>query len=212
MKFINIHTHQKDSKNFSIVNCYPNSLDFSTPFSIGIHPWYINSKELQKDFLKVESYLEHQNCYAVGECGLDKLSKVDFNTQLKVFKKQIELSEEYCKPLLIHCVKSFQELLQLKKEINPQQEWIIHGFVKNLQVATSLIKQNCYLSFGNHLLKSSKLEEVFKNISIDSIFLETDDKDVNIKDVYKKAAIIKEIEIENLKQKIDQNFNKVFKK
>lgn len=215
MDFIDIHTHQNSNKNSvtTVVNCYPNSTDFSNLFSIGIHPWYIEEKNIATEIHFVEQQLQLKNCFAIGECGLDKLSETNYNLQLSVFKKHIFLSERYQKPLIIHCVKSFQEILHLKKIIKPQQPWIIHGFNKNSQVAASLLKNGCYLSFGKALITSTKLQEVFLNISLNTIFLETDDDaTITIKEVYKKAATTKGIEIEKLQENIHRNFNKLYTK
>ncbi|MCD8445183.1 TatD family hydrolase, partial [Tenacibaculum finnmarkense] len=147
MKFINIHTHTNSDENFSILNCYPNSTDFNTPFSIGIHPWFINKNTIEDELIFIKKKLLHKNCYAIGECGLDRLSEVNYTLQIAVFKEQINLSEEFKKPLIIHCVRSFQEIIQIKKELKPRQKWLIHGFHKNNQIATDLIKNGCFLSF-----------------------------------------------------------------
>ena len=211
MDFIDIHTHQNLSDtNVSILNTYPNSTNFNTSFSIGIHPWYIQEKNIDTELSFIAQQLQHKNCFALGECGLDKLSEIDYRLQLNVFKAQILLSEKHQKPLIIHCVKSFQEVLHLKKEIKPQQPWIIHGFNKNSQIAASLIKNGCFLSFGKSLLKNEKLQDAFKEISLNSIFLETDDSEIVIETVYKKAAEIKNVTIEEIKKNIHQNFNKIF--
>lgn len=210
MGFIDIHTHQNLSDtNVSILNTYPNSTTFNTPFSIGIHPWYIQEENIDTELSFITQQLQHKNCFALGECGLDKLSETDYKLQLNVFKAQILLSEKYQKPLIIHCVKSFQEVLHLKKEIKPQQPWIIHGFNKNSQVAASLIKNGCFLSFGKSLLNNEKLQDAFKKISLNNIFLETDDSEITIEAVYKKAADIKNVTIEEIKKKIHQNFNTI---
>ena len=211
MDFIDIHTHQNLSDtNVSILNTYPNSTNFNTPFSIGIHPWYIQEENTDTELSFITQQLQHKNCFALGECGLDKLSETDYKLQLNVFKAQVILSEKHQKPLIIHCVKSFQEVLHLKKEIKPQQPWIIHGFNKNSQVAASLIKNGCFLSFGKSLLNNEKLQDAFKKISLNNIFLETDDSEITIEAVYKKAADIKNLTIEEIKKKIHQNFNTIF--
>lgn len=211
MDFIDIHTHKNISDtNVSILNTYPNSTNFDTLFSIGIHPWYIKEENTDTELSFIAQQLQHKNCIALGECGLDKLSETDYKLQLKVFKAQILLSEEYQKPLIIHCVKSFQEVLLLKKDIKPQQPWIIHGFNKNSQVAVSLIKNNCFVSFGKSLLQNEKLQDAFKEISLENIFLETDDSEIAIETIYKKAAEIKNVTIKEIKKNIHQNFNKIF--
>ena len=120
MPFFDVHTHKnrQDKNVFSIVNTYPNSSHFSEPFSIGIHPWFINKENVENELFFVEKKLQHKNCFALGECGLDKLTKADFNLQTTVFKKQIALSEKYKKPVILHCVRSFQKIIKLKKELD----------------------------------------------------------------------------------------------
>ncbi|MBE7645919.1 TatD family hydrolase [Tenacibaculum finnmarkense] len=210
MKFINIHTHTNSDENFSILNCYPNSTDFNTPFSIGIHPWFINKNTIEDELIFIKKKLLHKNCYAIGECGLDRLSEVNYTLQIAVFKEQINLSEEFKKPLIIHCVRSFQEIIQIKKELKPRQKWLIHGFHKNSQIATDLIKNGCFLSFGKALLYSEKLQEVFFTIPLDKIFLETDDAKIDIATVYEKASRIKNTSVKKIQENIHQNFNILF--
>ncbi|MCG8733804.1 TatD family hydrolase [Tenacibaculum finnmarkense] len=210
MKFINIHTHTNSDENFSILNCYPNSTDFNTPFSIEIHPWFINKNTIEDELIFIKKKLLHKNCYAIGECGLDRLSEVNYTLQIAVFKEQINLSEEFKKPLIIHCVRSFQEIIQIKKELKPRQKWLIHGFHKNNQIATDLIKNGCFLSFGKALLYSEKLQEVFFTIPLDKIFLETDDAKIDIATVYEKASRIKNTSVKKIQENIHQNFNILF--
>ena len=214
MTFFDAHTHtiSSDKNVFSIVNTYSNSPDFSQPFSIGIHPWFINKENLDNEFLIVEEKLQKNNCFALGECGLDKITKTDFELQKTVFKNQILLSEKHKKPLIIHCVKSFQEIIEIKKMIKPTQIWVLHGFNKNLQVAESLLKNGFIVSFGAAIINNKKLQDVVLNISLDNILLETDDSEVTIQEVYQKIASIKNIEVKELQQKIEQNFKRIFKR
>jgi TatD DNase family protein len=214
MDFFDVHTHtfSSDKKVFSIVNCYPNSSNFTKPFSIGIHPWCINSDKIDEELTIVENQLQIENCYALGECGLDKVIAVDFELQKEVFQKQIHLSEKYKKPLLVHCVKAYQEIIEIRKELNPKQFWILHGFNKNMQLAGSLVKNGILLSFGRSLIKNEKLQKVFLEIPIASIFLETDDSEFEIQEIYKKASAIKNSSLIDLQEIIYQNFKRIFTK
>lgn len=117
MNYFDAHTHtfSKEENVLSVVNKYPVSENFSHRFSIGIHPWFIKVKTLNTQFTVLEEKIQHKNCLAIGECGLDKLTEVDFQTQKEVFVTQIQLSEKYKKPLIIHCVKAHQEIIELKK-------------------------------------------------------------------------------------------------
>ena len=214
MQFIDIHTHtssiQKDV--FSIENKYPNSTDFSTPFSIGIHPWYISENTLQNDIKIIEEQLSSENCYALGECGLDRITDVDFSLQIKVFKQQIQLSEKYNKPLIIHCVRAFQEIIQLKKEMNPKQPWIVHGFNKNHQIAFDLIQHQICISFGESLLKNERLQETFSKLPLDFLFLETDTSEEHIEYIYNIASELRKTEKQDIINTVKQNFSRIFKR
>jgi TatD DNase family protein len=214
MIFFDVHTHSKSSTEpiFAIANKYPTATDFKKPFSIGIHPWDIKPLNAEKELLIIEEKLEYKNCFALGECGLDKVIETDFELQKIVFRKQLELSEKYKKPVIIHCVKAFQEIIEIKKEINPTQTWILHGFHKNLQVAESLLKNGFLISFGAAILDSKKLQNIVSEIPVASILLETDASAVGIQDIYKRVAALKNIEVEMLQQKIAQNFKRIFKK
>jgi cytidyltransferase-like protein len=87
---------------------------------------------------------------------------------------------------------------------------VVHGFSKNGQLAKDLVKHGFYLSFGKGLFNPS-MDSVFSKIPLDKIFLETDDADCSIEDIYKKAAQIKNTSIEQLSLQIMQNSKTVFK-
>lgn len=214
MVFYDVHTHKSlsDENVLQIENKYPNSVDFSSPFSIGIHPWFIDINTYKKELLIVEDKLQHANCYAIGECGLDKLKGVAIELQKEVFLKQVELSEKYKKPLIIHCVKAFQEIIAIKKELQPKQFWMLHGFNKNIQLAKSLIDHNFMLSFGELVLKNKKIEETLGLINLSSILIETDDSNVDVKDIYQKIAGIRNVKVAILQNQIKQNFKRIFTK
>ena len=214
MDFFDAHTHSLSSgkKVFSILNTHPDSLNFTQAFSIGIHPWFLNKEKIEEHLLIVESKLHHKNCLAIGECGLDKMIAIDFELQKEVFKKQIQLSEKYSKPLIIHCVKAHQEIIKIKKEVNPKQVWIVHGFNKNKQLAESFIKNGIILSFGSAIIQNIKLQKVFLELPILSFLLETDSSEFEIQEIYQKASEIKNSSLEDLQEVIRQNFKRIFVK
>jgi TatD DNase family protein len=150
MKYINLHTHQFTGRYdiLEIVNQYPNEFDAGIPhYSIGIHPWYIIENRLEEDLAIIESKLELENCLAIGECGLDKRIEIPFDFQIAVFEKQLLLAEKYQKPVIIHCVAAFQEVIEIKNRLNISVPLIIHGFSKNEETTQQLIKNGFYLSY-----------------------------------------------------------------
>lgn len=211
--FYNLHTHKATNKPdiFELVNQYPKDFDASIPnYSIGIHPWYIVEEKIEEELAYIESKLNDKSCMAIGECGLDKRIEIPFELQQKVFEKQLDLAEKLKKPVIIHCVASFQELIKIKNDKNISVPMIIHGFSKNEQLAKQLIDNGFYLSFGKYLLRNPELESAFSLVPNDRFFLETDTIEEKIQEVYEVASKYKNIEIPTLKNIVETNFRKIF--
>lgn len=190
--FIDIHTHNTPKPYFTAIQNlnFPEAEKvFSSKeegfFSVGFHPWHADefSNEL---FIKLTNWAKNKRLITIGECGLDKNSKVPFKKQLFVFEQQIALSEKVNKPLIIHCVGYFNELFEIKKQWNPNQLWIIHGFRGKPELAKQTLKAGCSLSFGEYYN-----EESVRITPLDKLFVETDESSKNIVEIYNQLAIIK---------------------
>ena len=213
MKYYNLHTHKftNNPDVFELVNQYPWEFNENIPsYSIGIHPWFIDENRLSTDLQIIEEKLKLSECLALGECGLDKRIEVPMQLQIEVFEKQIALAEKYQKPLVLHLVAAFDELIEIKKRLNISVPIIIHGFSKSEQLAKQLINNGFYLSFGKYLLRNSEMETVFKSIPNDKFFLETDTIEETLEEVYQKAALCKNISVEELLRKLVKNWKTVF--
>ncbi|MDO4229445.1 MAG: TatD family hydrolase [Capnocytophaga sp.] len=191
MKLLDIHSHKNQSSENVIVisNQYPLTAQTDNYFSTGIHPWYSDNWEAQWEALL--RIAKRPNCVAIGECGLDKNVSTDMDLQHIIFEKHIALSETLQKPLIIHCVKAHNELIVLKKKHQPTQDWILHGFNKNQNMANRLLQHQIKLSFGKALLSNIAVQEVFKSVPEGSYFLETDDADIDLRALYQKAKELK---------------------
>lgn len=212
--YINIHTHYLSIKSNvkSVLNVYPEELPHKGLwFSTGIHPWYLK-RGYEKEIQDIKEHLKNPKCIAIGECGLDKNIKVDFSFQKEVFKQHIQLSEKHKKPLIIHCVKSYNEIIQLKKEYKPTQKWLIHGFNKRLKIVELLVENDILMSYGTALLTNKSTQNSFVHTPLEFIFLETDNTSVSIAKIYEKAAEIKQISVEKLTLHLHLNFKKYFLK
>jgi TatD DNase family protein len=215
MQFLNLHTHKFTNQEtiLELVNQYPQEFEASIPFySIGIHPWYINEKTLEADLQIIDSKLQESNCLALGECGLDKRIEIPLELQEMVFEKQLLLAQKQNKPVVIHCVAAFQEVIAIKKRLKIKVPMLIHGFSKNKQVAKELIDNGFHISFGKYLLQNPELETVFQSIPNDRFFLETDTVEEGIEEVYALASQYKKWSLDELQQQIKSNFAAVFKK
>ena len=213
MKFFNLHTHQFTNQTdvLELVNQYPQEFDALIPFySIGIHPLFIDENRLESDYQIVAEKLALPECLALGECGLDKRSETPFEMQQLVFEKQLAMAEKHQKPVVIHCVAAFQELIEIKKRLKISVPMIVHGFSKKIELAKQLMDNGFYVSFGKNLLRNPELEQVFINIPNDRFLLETDIVEEGIQAVYALAAKYKEIELIELQEIINKNYNAVF--
>ncbi len=222
--YVNIHTHYSNNicnkefveiQNIDIDNVV--NVDVSHFYSIGIHPWKSqqttdNGQQTLSKLTQQLSDLSTQQLKAIGECGLDRACDVDFELQKKVFIEQIKLSERIAKPLIIHAVRSYPDIISIRKETKAKQTWIIHGFQGNEQSVEQLLKHNgICLSLGDVLFKNeTKTKQLLKIIPLDKLFFETDIAERNIKEVYEKAASLSGVEMDKLRNDIFNNFVKIF--
>lgn len=213
--FVNIHTHSKsiNSTELEIINI-DNVIEFDASnhyCSIGIHPWKINKSTYEEELNILKKISSQKNIAAIGECGLDKLTKTDLLIQEFIFKTQISIAESVQKPLIIHCVKAFDELIRIKKKMSISVPIIVHAYNNNKQILAQLLKNGFYISLGKALLKSnSNASKIISLIPPERLFLETDDADLPIKTIFDSAAKYLNQDLEVLKQQIYNNYKKVF--
>ena len=209
--YIDIHTHVKASKNnIAIYNLGRSEKSGMKYCSYGIHPWNLEKDTVEDQLKLLQSYCKKGSIIAVGEIGIDRAIKTSLELQLDIFKRQLLIAELHNLPVIIHCVKAWADMLEIRKQSDNKLPWIFHGFNSNEQVALKLIDKGCYLSFGHKLLSNKKIQNVFVSIPIERLFLETDSADEKIENIYKKAAELRHICIDYLKEQIHKNFNNIF--
>jgi len=214
MQKIDIHTHRhKNDSSVQILNIF--AQDLLLPgvegfYSTGLHPWHIELVNQEECLHTIELASVQKNMLAVGECGLDRSIATNFASQELYFRKQIEIAEKYAKPLIIHCVRAFPELIKLKKEYKSDIPWIIHAFQGNRPTTLELIRHDFYFSVGESLLRSHPKNEILTVLPSDRLFLETDDREISIGKIYSLAAKLLMIDEETLSVIIHENFKRLF--
>ncbi len=203
------HKKQEDSINNFIWN--ESNLVPDNPFSLSVHPWCLDGYNKVLFSKVLYQIKDNPNFVAIGECGLDKNIAFSMDFQISVLNEQYQFAKEFSKPMIIHCVGSYNQLLHWKKDKN-DVKMAVHGFVRKLHLAEQLLKAGFYLSFGTALCENRPtLHETFRKCPIDRLFLETDDKNnFNIEDVYISAAEIKNINVKDLDYKINENKKSFF--
>lgn len=216
---LNLHTHllKKQAGEQIIFNqIIPDSEEalehFTLPdtenwLSAGIHPWYIQEKLYPQQLKKLAYVAADPSVKMIGECGLDRLKGAPLPLQEEVFIKQIRIAEEHHKPVIIHCVRCYNELLSIKKIVRPLVPMVVHGFNSKIEIAWQLIEKGFYISLGGALLnEDSNATKLLQEIPLEKLFLETDDKEILISEIYQKVAEVKNITVENLESIIFDNY------
>jgi TatD DNase family protein len=214
MQLINLHTHRtNETGDIQILNIFAQDLLPEEPnylFSTGLHPWHIEKVNPEECFQAINRAAQQKNMFAVGECGLDRLIEVDFAKQNWCFEQQVQIANNHCKPLIIHCVRAYSDIMKHKKENKSGLPWIIHGYNGNMETTLSLIKHDFYFSVGERLLKDEAKHDIFRSIPIERLFLETDDGDISIAEIYSLATQVLKLDENELAQIVASNFKAIF--
>ncbi len=177
-------------------------------FTYGIHPWFLNESNYKQLIISVESLITHPDIIAIGEAGFDRLRGPSPELQRRAFEDQIIISEKIRKPVVVHCVRAWDELLAVHKKLKPEMSWLIHGYRGNVKLATQLISKGMYLSFWFDFVLRPGSGDLLRHLPTDRIFLETDGADVDIKNIYDKVASDLDLSVDELKSIILKNFNR----
>ena len=174
-------------------------------YSMGIHPWELSRTNQEKQWERMSELQSSKQIVAIGETGLDKLAQAPMDLQLSVFKAHVDVSEMFKLPVIIHCVKAMEELLAVKKEFRAKQPWIWHGFRGKPEQAKQLLKLGFYLSFGEYYPDAAMLA-----VPPGRLFLETDNSLLDIEALLQRAAQVRGVEVEALRETVRENVQNVF--
>lgn len=168
-----------------------------TPQSFGLHPWHISN-----DYRNTPPGLFEQ-AQIIGECGLDRCCSTPWELQHEAFCWQLEMAARYGKPVVIHCVRAFNELVELRKRYDTTP-WVVHGYIGAPQMAVQLNGMGIKVSLGAALLdpSRSKPRQTLLRLGADNILLETDTATCGIGTVYGTAASLLGITVPQLAEKI----------
>ena len=189
-KLVNIHTHHPTGSAIE-------------PVAVGIHPWEASSRSVSE----IESLIPEAD--AVGEIGLDSACDVDIERQLSLFCEQLELAERYQKPVVIHCVRTFEQVMNCLAKYNLRAV-IFHGFIGSPEQAKRAIERGYFLSFGERTFRSPKSLDSLRKTPLGQLFCETDDSSITIEEIYSQIANALNISTESLIGITNENYNKIF--
>lgn len=203
-----IHTHQFTGRQIEVVNRTFGDV-VENYFSFGIHPW--EAEKWKNKLPEIRLNAHKFKCLALGEIGLDKLKGPELALQKEIFIQQVAISEEIGSPVILHCVRSWNELKQLKRSLKPKQQWIFHGFTK-VSILDDVLKEGLMISIGAAILTNISLQKNLNRIPIELMFLETDTAEVPIETIYAKVGELLNLPLPLLEAQIEANFKRIFTK
>ncbi len=169
---------------------------------------------------------------AVGECGLDyyRMDEESIEKQKKAFIAQIELANEFNKPLMLHIRNNpkdkihnaYMDSLELLKQ-HSEVKGDVHFFAGNTEEAKAYLDFGFTLSFTGVITFTTDYDEVIKLTPLDMIMSETDapyvapvpyrgkrNEPLYVSQVVKRIAEIKDLPEEEVTKAIIQNAKRVF--
>ena len=213
--FIDIHTHHPVNSEavVSVPSIFLQDIDSKNniirPFSTAIHPWHAASFSPAQVTSMLESVTNQPGLIAIGETGLDKVCNADFQQQKLLFELHLAFAENHHKPLIIHAVKSWNELIVYLK--HAKVPFIFHGYSGGVELTKQLVDLGCYFSVGMSVLKMTpRFHSAFQIIPMTSLFFETDNSSGNIEEIYLEVSKIADIPLDRLKIQIKENFENLF--
>jgi TatD DNase family protein len=215
-QFIDIHTHHPAlTENIFRIASYriPSEERLCRenigPASAGIHPWDTNVVT-GKDLQTLESICSRSSVLAIGEAGLDRASNIPLEIQWNWFDHQIRLAADLKKPMILHSVRSYADLMQIGKRFHNPPVMILHGYTGNEHTTRRLINHGYYFSFGEALLSRASIHNILPVIPSDRLFFETDTAQCGIESVYRQASELLNLELTTLKKLVFYNFMRIF--
>jgi len=188
--FVDIHTHKPQG-------------DWIGIRTEGVHPWQAGAcapETLQRPAPGVE---------AVGEIGLDFACATPREAQLSCFRRQLELAREAGLPVVLHCVRAFEEVMRCLAACPPRTA-IFHGFVGSPEQAARALAAGCYLSFGERTFRSPRTLEALRATPLERLFTETDTSAEPIERITARIAEARGVAVERLRQATAENYQRIF--
>jgi len=150
-------------------------------FTVGLHPVWLSGVHCKASALveQLEAHLGAKNCVGIGECGLDATIDTPIDEQIVILEAHLHLAQKYGLPVVLHCVKAQNPLLQCLKNF-PAVFGVVHGFSGSLQTAEQFWQKGFYLGVGGVITysRASKTRAAITGMPLDSLLLETDAPDM----------------------------------
>jgi len=207
-------------KVIEVIEAHPNVYG-----GVGIHPH--NAKDYSEETEEaIRGCLGHPKIIGYGEIGLDFYRNYSLReTQLRVFRRQIELAVAARLPVIVHSRNAKEETLEILKGTHlGDRKTVIHCYSYDLETAKKLLDMGMYLSIpGTVTYKKTGLVPLVRYVPLDRLLSETDapfltpepkrgsrNEPALVKLVVEEIARIKAKPVEEVAQVIAGTFHAIF--
>ena len=206
-----------------LINMFPGIV-----YSVGCGPWCTTREENAKELVNIlEKSIRDSSPVCIGEIGLDYFHQYGSREeQIELFIRQIDLANELNLPIAVHTRDAEEDTLKVLREHPLKRESIMHCFSGSSKMAKECIELNFSISFsGTVTYKANKeLQAICKEMPSERVLLETDspylaptpfrgtlNNPMKISATYDFVSALKEIEVDELKKLVKNNFNRIVK-
>jgi TatD DNase family protein len=149
-------------------------------YCLGIHPWFVD-EHATDDLHALEQCFTNRpdHLVALGECGLDRCHGT-LAKQYPWFEAQIDIAARFHVPLVIHSVRTHDEVIEVLKRKQFGGRVLVHGFSGSYQQASKLVDLGCFIGVGGIVTmdRAKKSLDAMARLPVDSLVLETDAPDM----------------------------------
>ena len=212
MHFWDFHTHQAGLP-YSLYQADNPATSGVGACSVGIHPWSVGLA-WEDEFKRIQDQSsQHERVLAIGEAGFDRLKGPEISLQQSAFYAQASWAATLGIPLILHCVKSHDLLLEYLKSAKNPPNIIWHGWNQKPELARQLFPFPIFFSFGKHILHpGSNAAKWLAACPLDRVFFETDDSGLEIGLIYQRASLLLQIPVASLAAQVIANWNAISKR
>ncbi len=197
-------------------------------YSLGIYPQDALKSEMEHEKTQFKEtdieqeikFIKTKKPFAIGEVGLDFKHGKDKESQIKLFKKMIDLAKELEVPLIVHSRGAEQQCIEILEEMKAKKV-VMHCFGGKMSLVKRIEKKGWYLSIPTNILTSEHFQQIVKQTDISRLLTESDapflgpaktfpNQPKNVVLTIKKIAEIKNMDEHEVKNIIFMNFQRLF--
>lgn len=185
---------------------------------VGIHPWEIGSTP-REHIGKIMDLVSKYEVKCLGEIGLDrKFVPETIDRQREFFTQLLQIARDYDLTVNIHAVNTWIEVLGLLRKYDIERA-VFHWYTGPLELIDEIISAGYYISINPAYTIQEKHRKVVDYVDLEYMVTESDGpynyrglklNPEMIKETVKYIAEIKNLNAEETRNVIYENFKKIF--